>query len=97
MWPSMSASARKKQMDNSGGILYEEFYMKPTPLFVTITGRGGRDTVNGAKVEGNKKMHLGSLPDGHTACGRPFTGFLTTYSDVKIDCPDCIKKMVKLK
>ena len=58
--------------------------------YVMLKGSGGRDRCNGATVQGDDSMHLGILGQG-TACEKTIEEFLTTYADVKITCPSCIK------
>ncbi len=59
--------------------------------YVTLKGREGRDTTNGATADEDNYTHLGSLFDRQTACKLPIKNFFATYSDVDIDCPACIK------
>ena len=61
--------------------------------YVILKGEGGREYINGAIVEGDANMHLGSLSSRQTVCGKGYTRFLVTYSDVEITCGDCIKKI----
>ena len=62
--------------------------------YVTLTGRGNnRDTYNGATVEGDDNIHLGILTNRETACKKPFKEFFATYSDVDINCKDCIEAL----
>ena len=63
----------------------------PNPI---LKGRGGREFVNGATCQGSKYVHLGySLPNMMTLCGKAIEGFMVTYADVEITCPQCIKKI----
>lgn len=62
--------------------------------YVTLKGRGGRDTQNGSTVKSDKFMHLSVDIGASTICGRIPDSFLMTYSDVDIDCPECIKKLL---
>ena len=59
--------------------------------YVVLKGKGGRDTTNGAVVDGDTSIHLGSLFDRLTVCGMGYTQFLVTYSDVEITCTKCVR------
>jgi len=61
--------------------------------YVVLKGRGGREFQNGATCEGDNYIHLGFLEGSQTACGKAWKNFMLTYSDVEIDCPDCIKEL----
>ena len=55
-----------------------------------LKGRGGRETINGATREEDEFMHLSSDIGQTTLCGHTPDGFLMTYSDVEITCPECV-------
>lgn len=59
--------------------------------YITLIGRGERDRYNGATVRGDDYVHLGLLLEGRTACDKAIDKAFITYSDVKINCPECIK------
>lgn len=63
--------------------------------YVVLQGRGGREFQNGANCKDDDHVHLGFLEGQMTACGRMWEHFMLTYSDVEIDCPDCIKELKK--
>ncbi len=56
-----------------------------------LRGRGGRDCINGATRKEDKFMHLSTDIGRTTVCGHVPEGFLITYSDVEITCPECIR------
>ena len=61
---------------------------------IFIKGRSGREFLNGATCEGDDYVHIGhSLPNMMTECGKGIEGFMMTYSDVEITCPDCISRL----
>ena len=59
--------------------------------YVTLKGRGGREYKNGATRKQDDYMHLSVDIGNTTVCGHVVDSFLLTYSDVDIDCPDCVK------
>ena len=60
-----------------------------------LKGRGGRECINGATREEDNFMHLSTDIGQTTICGHTPDGFLITYSDVEITCPECIKVLRK--
>ncbi len=60
-----------------------------------LSGRGNRESFNGASVEGDSFIHLGILTTRSTACGKLFKDFMLTSSDVTIDCVDCVAEVEK--
>lgn len=63
--------------------------------YVTLKGRGGREFQNGATVKDDDYIHLSVDIGQSTVCGKSPDGFMITYADVDIDCPDCIKDIRK--
>lgn len=63
--------------------------------YVVLRGRGGRDTQNGATCKNDEYMHLSVNCGESTICGKGVESFLLTYSDLDINCPKCVKRLVK--
>ena len=61
--------------------------------YVLLSGRGGREDQNGATVKSDDKIHLSVDMGKTTICGSAVDKFMLTYSDVEIDCPQCIKRL----
>lgn len=58
--------------------------------YVVLKGRDNREYINGATVRGDNFVHLARLGEV-TECGATYDLFMSTYADVEIDCPACIK------
>lgn len=59
--------------------------------YVILKGKGERDRYNGATAKGDNYVHLGLLLEGRTACNKAIDKAFMTYSDVEINCPECIR------
>lgn len=59
--------------------------------YITLSGRGERDKYNGATVKDDNYVHLGLLLESRTACNRAIDKVFLTDSEVKINCPECIR------
>ena len=66
-------------------------------MTMLLSGRGDREYFNGATVKGDSLVHLGILATRATACGKAFENFMLTYSDITIDCPDCVAEVERRK
>jgi len=61
--------------------------------YVTLKGRGCRDSQNGATSTKDKFTHLSVDCGQSLICGGASDSFMLTYADVDIDCPKCVAKL----